>query len=264
MKLKRCPTGIKTIDKALGGGFYYTASVLLHGLPDSGHREFAYTLLRNYVLEGEIPENMKDNLHISSSIRYISISKSVKDIQAELEMLFGSKVRRSLKQKVEFFDLSPYYFSGSVVPPDWLPEKKTKDTTLMEEMVRILDETPVGGIVFIDSITDLALDEDQSFEDVLDLLKGLQLSTNKWKSMIYLLHTDKILEERVDKAIFDSADAVVGFVLEGSVKGKRYRLLIIEYVRGEVHRLDELLAVTKFSARVTKKGFEVVSLDRVM
>jgi KaiC/GvpD/RAD55 family RecA-like ATPase len=263
MDLKRCPTGIETIDRALGGGFYYTASVLLHGLPDAGHREFSYTLLRNYITGCEVPKDLEDVTHSSDFIRYITISKSVPDILAEFEMIFGEENRKKLEKRVKFEDLSPYYFSGSVVPPSWLSKEKTRETTLMQEMVRILDDTPEGSILFIDSVTDLALDEKQSFDDVLDLLKGLQLSTNKWNCLIYLLHTDHILDERIDKAIFDSADAVVRFILEGSVRGKRYRVVLLEHVRGEVHKLDGLLAVTKFSGRVTPKGFEVVSLERV-
>jgi hypothetical protein len=112
----------------------------------------------------------------------------------------------------------------------------------------------------VDSISDLASHPQVKASDLSQFLKGLQVATNRWESLVVLLHTTGLVPPDLERELIDATDAVLELsVAEGRAGERKYRLRW-QHIRGlpvAVAEFDKVYGV------LTERGMNVVELERV-
>lgn len=182
MILRIIPTGIKTFDVNINGGFPAGSVILLLEDVGAGAHEFLYTSIFNtFKLKEETGTfNQLDKAHnglnnteeinikpaLPNEICYISVSKSRGDILSESAYAFHKDFNIALKNKLVFKELSDIYFRHSIIHKFWISDKKEAfdfdygpDRNILEEISVFLDEHAQNNIVILDSLTELMMYE---------------------------------------------------------------------------------------------------------
>lgn len=271
---QKMPTGIHSFDPVLGGGVPPGSVVLLLGGVGAGHREFAYSSILNLAKERENP-SQRQGIIIPEEIVYVTVTKLSESIISEIQHSFKDGAERDLKSGITFIDLSEQYFESSVVPPDWYRtgdlidryRKKRSDEpgTIIGALSSKLTEMPEKSLIVVDSLTEIATAHTTPAEwrEFISLLRGLERVAKKWKSTIYFILTNSILQDQQNAEIADCTDAVLTFQWEQSSAQKRQRTMFIEKFREVMPHLEENDLV-KFSVRITAEGGFEVSNIRVI
>lgn len=278
-KLTRMPTGVADFDSIINGGLPAGSVVLLLGDVGAGQLEFALTSAAKIGLVKNHPEtsdfflgHASRNCYLPENISYITFSKSKDDILQEVKLSFNSDYYQSLSRNLLFKDFSEEYFIRSLVPTNWVGDSGSKklfsqtksNKDLMEELIVYLDGNAPRSMVIIDSLTDLVLNESIQFTEVIAVLRGLQRMAKKWKSLIYLIMTDGILDKMKQQMIIDSVDGVLMFEwAKYHHSSKRQRYMYVEKFMSVLPHLDQE-RISRFATLVTSQsGFVVVNTERV-
>lgn len=275
----RMPTGVADFDSIIKGGLPAGSVVLLLGDVGAGQLEFALTSAAKLGLVKDHPETLNFFLGHSAkqgvlpnTISYMTFSKSKEDILQEVKLSFNSDYFESLRSNLKFKDFSEEYFLKSLVPVSWVGESKSSglfssqkgNGDLLEQMVGYFEENAEKSMVIVDSLTDLVLTETIPFLNIIAVLKGLQRMAKRWKSLIYFIMTDGILDKRKQQMIIDSVDGVLMF--EWSKyrhTSKRQRYMYVEKFMSVLPHLDQE-QISRFATLVTaQSGFVVVNTERV-
>ncbi|MEM4156661.1 MAG: hypothetical protein QXQ38_08085, partial [Archaeoglobaceae archaeon] len=108
-----------------------------------------------------------------------------------------------------------YYFKDSIVPIKWISEKGLlgvlrEEKNVLSKLVEVFEN--VKGIVFLDSITDLArVSRKLGWEALIDLLKGFKAVCLRKNILLLALLTSNVLERGLEEELFETADGVVVF-----------------------------------------------------
>ncbi|MEM4565915.1 MAG: hypothetical protein QXD49_04865 [Archaeoglobaceae archaeon] len=189
-------TGIEFLDKQIQG--FYEGLVILYEESGAGGKEFGLTVLFNNA--GKLPLN------------YISISKTTEEVQREIKLSFPEMKKQA---DINILSLAEYYYRDSIVPIRWISEKSSlkylkEEKNIFSRLVEVFDR--VKGIVFLDSITDLArASRKLGWTALIDILKGFKAVCLKRGLLLLGLLTAKVLEKSLEEELFDVADGVIVF-----------------------------------------------------
>jgi KaiC/GvpD/RAD55 family RecA-like ATPase len=279
--LVRMPTGVADFDSIIKGGLPAGSVVLLLGDVGAGQLEFSLTSAAKIGLVLEDPKTLEFFLghaarsgKLPESMHYITFSKSKEDIMQEVGLSFNSDYYESLDKNLKFKDFSEEYFMHSAVPTSWVGGTKRnglfsnhneeEKKGLLEEMVTYFDENSNNALIIVDSLTDLIVNESIAFLDIVAVLKGLQRMAKKWKSLIYFLLTDDILEKKKQQMIIDAVDGVLKFEwTKYHHTSLRQRYMYVEKFMSVLPHLDQA-RISRFATLVTaQSGFIVIDTERV-
>jgi len=273
------PTGVADFDSIIKGGLPAGSVVLLLGDVGAGQLEFALTSAAKLGIVINHPETFDFFLGhaarkgvLPESMSYITFSKSREDILQEVKLSFNSDYYNSLSHNLKFRDFSEEYFMRTLVPINWVGKSKSRglfsstnsDGKLLEQLISYLDDNARNSMITIDSLTDLVLSDSIAFADLIAFLKGLQRMAKKWKSLIYLIMTDGILDNRKQQMIIDSVDGVLMFEwTKYHHTSKRQRYMYVEKFMSVLPHLDQE-RISRFATLVTSQsGFVVINTERV-
>lgn len=190
------PTGIEFLDKQIGG--FHEGLLILYENSGAGAREFALTMLLN---------NSK-----KYDLNYVAIAKTVEEVRREIRLSFPESKKEA---EINIISLAEYYFKDSIVPIKWISEKGLlgvlrEEKNVLSKLVEVFEN--VKGIVFLDSITDLArVSRKLGWEALIDLLKGFKAVCLRKNILLLALLTSNVLERGLEEELFETADGVVVF-----------------------------------------------------
>lgn len=288
MALNKIPSGVKTLDTNINDGFPAGSVILLLEDVGAGAREFIYTSIVNNINlkadpsyfemikrkhkkqshEGEI----NTTLVLPDEIYYISLSRSKEDILNENAYAFHEAFYNTLKEGVNFKELSDIYFRQSIIKNLWLINNKknldfenNSNKNILEVISDIFVDFAANNIVILDSLTELMLYEGDylSKNDVIMFIKSLVRISKEWNGLIYLLLNTRILETNIQEIISDTVDGVLTFEWDKrSVKLQRN--LCITKFRGLLPQLEQN-NIEKFETKITSNdGFEVSNIRKII
>ncbi|MHC1629476.1 MAG: RAD55 family ATPase [Methanoculleaceae archaeon] len=271
----KMPTGIESLDPVLDGGVPSGSVILLLSDIGGGGAEFAYSSLLS--LSDMLKEGGAAGGEIvpPTTITYITITRMTEDIIRDITLSFRPGLSENIRETVTFHDLSRSYFENSVVPVDWYSKvdmisrferRGRRQAPILAELADTISRTPPGGLIIIDSLTDLATQfTDQGrWKEFTAFLRGLQRITKKWGSTVYLELTSHILPLEQETEVADCVDALIVFRWEDAGAGRRRRVMFFEKFRGVMPHLEENDLV-KFAVRISSAaGFEVSNIRVVI
>jgi KaiC/GvpD/RAD55 family RecA-like ATPase len=243
---ERIPTGVGDFD-SITGGIPVGSVVLLMGDPGAGHQEFALTSAAHLMFSFD--EHRLHQFYVGSSRRefsypngvvYLSLSRSREQVTREIEISFDPTHSGSFVRHLTFHDLSPAYFSDSVVPRNWsrppgpllaqLGEAERPETASdpLAAIVQGLEADGGGNLVILESLTDLLVRRGAASEEILSLVKGLRRRAKEWRGLVYLLLSRGVAPPATEHALVDSVDAVFSFSWTGQSRATRQRAMLIE------------------------------------
>jgi len=281
--LVRMPTGVADFDSIIKGGLPAGSVVLLLGDVGAGQLEFCLTSAAKIGLVLEDPKTREFFLgntaaragKLPESMHYITFSKSKEDIMQEVGLSFNSDYYESLSKNLKFMDFSEDYFMHSAVPTNWVGGTKRnglfsnnheeeEKKGLLEKLVNYFDGNSDNALIIVDSLTDLIVNESIEFLDIVAVLKGLQRMAKKWKSLIYFILTDDILEKKKQQMIIDAVDGVLKFEwTKYHHTSLRQRYMYVEKFMSVLPHLDQA-RISRFATLVTaQSGFIVIDTERV-
>jgi KaiC/GvpD/RAD55 family RecA-like ATPase len=286
MRLSKIPTGIKTFDVNINGGFPAGSVILLLENVGAGAREFIYTSIFNISqMKSNNDQIKKKNKNCSDKdeiitttmlpdkISYLSLSKSREDILKENAYSFHIDFYNNMKEVLIFKELSDIYFRHSIVQNLWIPDDKNiidsdngSDKNILEEISEFLSENAENNIVIIDSLTDLMMYETDYLNknDIIMFLKGMVRISKTWNGLIYIILTANILEKQMQEIINDVVDGVLVFEWNDKGSVKMQRNLYLSKFRGLIPQLEQN-KIAKFETKVTTDGgFEVSNVRKII
>ena len=270
----RIPTSVAAFDEIVKGGVPAGSVIILAGEPGSGNVEFAYTsaaklsLARKYKSRRRFMVMDAPDIYIPQGTLYISFSKSPEEIFRAVEITFNEDLREGFENNLSIKDFSLEYFRNSIIPRRWITpntgEFLKRKGELLKEFVNYIDENANDKIVIVDSLTDLVTSPRIDFSNLLDIIRGLRRVAKNWSSVIYLILTLGVVDERLEKLLFDSVDGVFVFEWHGSSRfSKRYRYMYVLKFTGLMAHLEEE-RIARFNTTLNRhNGFVVVNTEKI-
>jgi hypothetical protein len=119
-------------------------------------------------------------------------------------------------------------------------------------------------VVIVDSLTDLFTSPRINTEDLIDIIRALRRKAKEWDTVIYLLLTLGVIEDRFENILFDSVDGVMVFQWHASTRySKRYRYMYVLKFVGLMANLEEE-RIARFNTTLNKRnGFVVVNTEKI-
>lgn len=244
----RIPTGVGDFD-SVAGGIPVGSVVLLVGEAGAGHQEFALTSATHLMFSYDADRlhrfyigAMRENFVYPAGVAYVSLTRSREQVVREVEISFEPTHSRSFVRHLTFHDLSPVYFSDTVVPRGWAKGSEGLLASLegdgppppptggiLEAIVAAVEADGNGNAVILDSLTDLLVRRSTDPEAVLALVKGLRRRAKEWGGVVYLLLSRGVAPAATEQALADSVDGVLSFSWTGNpLRSARQRTMLIE------------------------------------
>jgi len=271
---EKMPTGISSLDPVLNGGIPPGSVVLLVGRIGAGTNEFVYSSILSLSEKKEETPQIP-GIIMPTGITYITFSKLPTSIIEEIALSFPKYPYEKLFKDISFIDLSEMYFESSIVPAAWysssedilnrFQKKKKNSENILGELAIRLNEIEAGSLIIIDSLTEIATQQSdtKSWNELTAFLRGLERVSKNWKSTIYILLSDGVLDQSRFIEVADCCDAVINFHWEESSARQRQRIMYFEKFRGVMPHL-EAQDLVKFGVRITPEGGYEVSNIRVI
>lgn len=265
---QRMSTGISSLDPILDGGVPPGSVILLLGDLGAGNNEFVYSSVVNN-LDPAKTGSLKGQA-IPKEICYITFTRVKEDIKNEILQSFHGEGLEGMVNTIHFEDLSEDYFDHTVVPDEWYShsdvftrlQKRTGQEGIIVRLSKVIDSVKPGGLVVLDSVTDLAtqMSHTEAWNNLAGFLRGLQRVSKTRGITSYLLLSSGILDSSRERELADIADAVLLFRWEETQGARRQRVMYFEKFRGVMPHLEERDLV-KFAVRIsTTSGFEVSNI----
>jgi KaiC/GvpD/RAD55 family RecA-like ATPase len=271
-QLQKMPTGIASLDPILDGGVPQGSVMLLLGDLGAGNYEFVFSSIVNNL--GLMTTSPPKDVVVPTEIRYITFTRIKEDVRQEIVSSLHIDGLEKLVDMIQFDDLSEIYFDRSVVPDDWYShsdivtrlQKRSGHENILVQLANVINNTKPGGMVVLDSITDIATQSmvPGVWQNMTGFLRGLQRISKQRGITCYLLLSQGILESSKEKELAEIADAVMLFKWEESTGARRHRVMYFEKFRGVMPQLEERDLV-KFAVKIsTVGGFEVSNIRVVI
>lgn len=242
------PTGIEFLDKQIGG--LHEGLVILYENSGAGAKEFALTMLLNN-------ENKYD-------LNYLAIAKTNEEVKREIKLSFPESRK---EVEINIISLAEYYFKDSIVPMRWITEKASfemlkEERNVLSKLIEVFDN--VRGIVFLDSITDLArVSRKFGWEALIDLLKGFKAVCIRRGILLLGLLTSSVLQRSLEEELFETADGVIVFEWIAE-KDTITRWMFFRKMLG-IMPILERERVLKYSTKIDPtQGFTISRIMRVL
>ena len=274
----RMPTCVNAFDDIVRGGLPVGSVVLLLGESGSGHTEFAFTSAARLSLvanEEEMRnkymyEGFGHHIVFPEKTLYISFSRSQEDVLRGFRLSFATQYYEAFKKNLVFKDLSSTFFRRTTVPSSWLERKpffsspQGNGESLLESLVEMLDQEADSSVVIIDSLTDMFHSSSVDPAEIGYLLKGLQRASKKWNSIVYLLLTSGIIDDKYEKLVSDICDGVLVFGWSRAERGSFIRrYMYVSKFTGVLPHLDSQ-RISRFITDVkANHGFVVANTERI-
>lgn len=240
----RVPTGVPDFDY-LAGGIPAGSVVLLAGEAGAGHQEFALTSAVHLMLHFDDPAmhafylgSARGPFVYPTGVVYLSLSRSRDQVLREVAGSFDPSYHAVLSRHLTFHDLSPTYFSDSVVPASWasVPTPLLAASAggavaadPLSGLAGALEADGPSNLVIVDSLTDLVVRRGTDPESLLALVKGLRRRAKAWGGVLYLLLSRGVAPAATEQALYDSVDGVLSFTWTTSpYHSYRQRTMLIE------------------------------------
>ncbi|MGC8585440.1 MAG: RAD55 family ATPase [Thermoplasmata archaeon] len=274
MEILKIPTAVPAFDSIIKGGMPSGSVVLLLGEPGSGHYEFAITSATKTSLAREAPDRRKlilseidESTYLPNNVLYISTTKSEREIRRNITLSIDEDMQNYILKNLKVKDLSKIYFKKTVVPSNWIKSASIFDYSekdIIEEIINILGSNGEDSIIIIDSLTDLLTNININVQTLIDMLKGLVRVSKNWKSIIYLILTEGIVDQRIEREIMDIVDGVLIFRWYSSEKSSsRYTYMFVPKFIGVLPHIEEE-RVIKFKTRIEySNGFIVTYTEKI-
>jgi archaellum biogenesis ATPase FlaH len=277
--MTRIPFGIARLDSRIGGGAPAGSVVLLAGESGAGAREFLYTSAVMNGLETADPELF--DLHYGGlsaaasrpeSIHYLSYTADERALSTEIEYTMEDELVAAGLDPVRFEDLSNEYFQLSPVPREWYGPSHREITDLGKDADRrgvltatadYLDEHAGGGLILIDSLTDLlaARGRHHSISELVLTLKGLRRVAREWGALILLLLTKDAVTDQELGNLMTAVDGTLQFEWETG-GNERVRTMYVPEFRGVLSQLEEE-DIIRFETEIHDAGFDVSNVRKI-
>ena len=277
--MSRIPFGIARLDSRIGGGAPAGSVVLLAGESGAGAREFLYTSAVMNGLEGADPDRF--DLHYGElsgaaaspeSIHYLSYTADERTLSTEIEYTMDEELVAAGLEPVTFEDLSNEYFQLSPVPREWYGPSHRSITDLGRDATRrgvltatadYLDDHAAGGLILMDSLTDLlaARGRHHSISELVLTLKGLRRIARKWGSLILLLlNKDAVTDQELGN-LMTAVDGTLQFEWETG-GNERVRTMYVPEFRGVLSQLENE-DIIRFETEIHDAGFDVSNVRKI-
>ncbi len=257
---KRFPTGIEFFDKQTGG--FYPGFVMLLEEVGAGGKEFALSM----IFRGA-------ERHFKAT--YIAMSSSVSEVIRDSRLSFpeapGERLRE-LEENVRIVSLEELYFESSIIPMSWFSSEKPslkafrkKESDILTELVKLCDEIEDGSLVFLDSMSDLVrlTRERISWNDLIDLIKGIRKLCVKRNVLMLSTLTRGMLDKGREEELMDQADGAIVFEWEVHKEGVT-RWMYIRKLLGVLPVLEKK-RISKYSIKIDPhEGFVISQLVRIV
>lgn len=272
-KLNKMPTGIASLDPILDGGVPRGSVILLLGDLGAGNNEYVFSSVVNnlFLMSGGATPQPEG---IPTEIRYITFTRIKDDVRQEILSSLHVEGLEKLIDMIQFEDLSELYFDRSIVPDDWYShsdvitrlQKRSSHDNILVQLANVINNTKPGGLVVLDSITDLSTQSmiPGAWQNMAGFMRGLQRIAKQRGITCYLLLSQGILEPQKEKELEEITDAVMLFKWEETQGARRHRVMYFEKFRGVMPHLEERDLV-KFAVKIsTTGGFEVSNIRVVI
>jgi KaiC/GvpD/RAD55 family RecA-like ATPase len=262
-ELKLIPTGISSLDSAIGGGFPEGSLVLSTGEIGTGYDQFVMTssVMLTAMKTGRISHPSEKNIILPEETWWVTFNRPESDLMNEFSRTFDSDLYESFREQVKFKDLSKDYFATSSVPLEWVSETlvqkrqeemiatlgkalsgayrlsekpSTKPKGLLNSLADFLTKLGPNNFVVLHSLTDLAIlysDSDERWYDFMIFLRGLQRVTKKWGGIIHTSLDANLLDKHKEEEIAACVDGVMSFEWAQAGPVERRRTLYIKKFR---------------------------------
>ncbi|AFC99736.1 hypothetical protein Mtc_0981 [Methanocella conradii HZ254] len=265
---KGFPSGIKSFDAILKDNVLQNSVILLMNEVGAGARSWMYTSLAGLSHMKAEQSAKKTNQRLPDKILYISLSRSKEEVLGEISDLKIANIAE-LEKMLVFIDLSYRYFSSSNVPRSWIQGNEaggvdvppfTESSSLMDELVKILDAHARNSIVVIDSMNDLIRLQPEGKEEwtrLIILMKGISRMAMIRNNNVYVFLTMSILEKNREEDIADNSNSVLVFKWDSSSMSQPRSIMQIKKFKGILPIRSEGLMLTLETKLSPERGFEV-------
>jgi len=288
------PTGISSLDAAIGGGFPAGSLVLSTGEIGTGYDNFIMTtsVMVAAMKIGRISRPPGKNIMLPEETWWVTFNRPESDLMNEFSRTFDSDLYKSFCDQVKFKDLSEDYFATSSVPLEWVSEElvqkgqkemltslgkalagayrlaekpSAKPKGLLNSLADFLTKLGPNNFVVLHSLTDLAIlysDSDERWYDFMIFLRGLQRVTKKWGGIIHTSLDANLLEKHKEEEIAACVDGVLSFEWAQAGPVERRRTLYIKKFR----RLPTAEGgIMRFDVNVTPSvGLQVIKPELIV
>ncbi|WP_255148969.1 RAD55 family ATPase [Halorarius halobius] len=278
--MDRIPFGIRQLDTTIDGGAPPGSLVLLSGEAGAGAREFMYTATTMNALAETSPDlfdlyygSVSPGAAVPDSVHYVSFTAEADQLEREMSLALDAEIVEESSPGIEYHDLSPEYFRLSPVPRDWYSERtdsiadlghRTEErSSVPEALGGVLSEHAADSVVVIDSLTDLlsAADDDLSWSDVPQLLKGISRAAHDWGGLILVHLNHETLTPEEHGQLIDACDGTLMFEWE-SGGSARARTLIVRQFRGVLSRIEDE-NIVRFETEIGEAGFDISDVRKI-
>ncbi len=240
----RVPTFVPSLDNIMKGGVPEGSSILLLGEPGAGNFEFSLTSAVNLAraIEGRIPRELTNyDFKLPSGILYVSFSKPAKEIMRILSLSLDEAMASSLKKRITILDYSKLYYMQTQIPPTWIGGSAIRDReNLISTFIKDMDRDGKDKLIILDSLTDLITSRHLDEKTMFDISRGLSRACKTWNSVVYVLMTEKITDQRTENVLSEIFDGTMIFRWGGSDRSsKRKRYMIIPRFIGVLPQIEE-------------------------
>jgi len=255
---KRMPSGIRSLDTIVGGGFPTGSTVLLSGEEGSGNVEFAYTAAATFAAVGEnhFYSRSLEGIVLPRQICYLSFSRSRANIIDEVTRSFGPEICAQFEKKVIFKDFSSEYMANLGVPRDWI-NTRNKKNGIKPRLISALNNNAKNSMVILHSLNDIIRLYEDNKRGLLSFLIGIQHMAKKWDGLIYAIFTPGAISSEMEAEIKSCFDGILKFEWTKAGTVKRQRVMYFEKFRGLLPHIEEKLSL--FNIEITNKTGFVVS-----
>ncbi|MFW5965559.1 MAG: RAD55 family ATPase [Halodesulfurarchaeum sp.] len=275
----RIPLGVARLDTRIGGGAPAGSLVLLSGESGAGAREFLYTSAVMNGLRTADPDlfdlhygELSGDAESPASIHYLSYTADESTLKTEIEYTMDEEIVNAGLDPVAFEDLSAEYFQLSPVPREWYGPTHREISDLGQDAERrgvlaatadYLDEHARGGLILIDSLTDLlaARGRHHSIADLVITLKGLRRAAREWGSLILLLLNFEAVSSQERGALMTAVDGTLQFEWEAG-GNERVRTMYVPEFRGVLSQLEDE-DIIQFETEIHDAGFDVSNIRKI-
>ncbi len=238
--MKKYSTGITPLDAQLGGGFPSGSVILLLEEPGAGADVFSF----HFVLAG---------MNNDEKVLYITTNDTKEQIIQNIKVYFA--LDDSVTDKIEFLDLvSTQLFQQADIKSDVRaflkhmkhdPLKYVRTTIVNSNHERII----------LNSLTYFILN--YNVEDVVELINTMSLTAKKNDSVILLLMTKGIADEKLENTIKFVADGIIEMSISETGNEIQRLLKILKLKRVLVPK-----SILRYD--LTEKGIRMESVMRVL
>ncbi len=238
--MKKYSTGITPLDAQLGGGFPSGSVILLLEEPGAGADVFSF----HFALAG---------INNDEKVLYISTNDTKEQILQNIKLYFA--LDDGVASKIEFIDL----VSTQIFPQmDIKSDVKAFLKHMKHDPLKHVRTTIVNSNherIILNSLTYFILN--YNVEDVVELINTMSLTAKKNDSVILLLMTKGIADEKLENTIKFIADGIIEMCISETGNEIQRLLKILKLKRVLVPK-----SILRYD--LTEKGIRMESVMRVL